>query len=418
MLLSSCSRLPLLAAVLVAGIAVATSCGFAQSTPDIAKQANEAKQAEKSAQSVDSADQPDEVELPPAPAQADANILTRTPDSEVGTFKSERVGSDDEPKPAENAAPAQPAAGGTIQPSRGVGVFDRMGAQLPDLPPEKAYTGPIDESYGAFQRGNYLTAFQKALPRAQLGDAAAQTMIAELMSQGLGIRQNKKEAVFWYMKAAEGGDPTAMFKYALLLMEGRDVARDRKKADEWMHKAAEAGQPSAQFNWAQILVADNPGARGLELALPYYEKSAAQGIADAEYAVAQIYVNLPSTPKAKKEQARTWLLRAANSGYDTAQLDMGLWLVSGIGGAPDLDAGFNWMRIAAYRGNVVAQNKLAHLYINAIGTKQDPVEAAKWYVISRRAGLKDAELEDFFLGIEDFQQKAAIEAANKYHRMH
>ena len=95
---------------------------------------------------------------------------------------------------------------------------------------------------------------------------------------------------------------------------------------------------------------------------------------------------------------------------------MGIWLVNGIGGKANLEEGFKWMKVAAYRGNVVAQNKLAHLYINALGTPQDPVEAAKWYVISRRAGLKDPELEDFYLGIEDDQQKAAIDAANKFRR--
>ncbi|MGN6775354.1 tetratricopeptide repeat protein, partial [Rhizobium sp.] len=281
---------------------------------------------------------------------------------------------------------------------------------------EKPFTGKVDDAYGAFQRGYYLTAFQKALPRAQLGDPAAQTLIAELMAQGLGVKRDTKDAAFWYSKAAEGGDPTAMFKYALILMEGRDVPRDQKKADDWMKKAADAGQPSAEFNVAQMLTAENPGPKGLQMALPYYEKSAEQGIADAQYAVSQLYLNLPDLPPEKKARAREWLSRAANAGFDTAQLDMGIWLINGTGGAQDLENGFNWMRVAAYRGNVVAQNKLAHLYINAIGTKQDPVAAATWYVISRRAGLKDPELEDFYQGIEDYQQKAAIDAANKYRR--
>ena len=356
--------------------------------------------------------------LPLTALAQSADGITASPD--VGAFRSERIEPSGEPTPEifhkgdTKAADTPPAATADVKPSSGVGVFDRMGADLPPLPPEKPYTGPVDEAYGAFQRGLYLTAFQKALPRAQLGDPAAQTMIAELLAQGLGVRRDRKNAAFWYSKAAEGGDATSMFKYALLLIEGRDVARDRKAADAWMKKAADAGQPSAEFNWAQSLTADNPGAKGLELALPYYEKSAEQGIADAQYAVSQLYISLPSIPPEKKSQARTWLARAANSGFDTAQLDMGLWLISGTGGPVDLEGGFTWMKVAAYRGNVVAQNKLAHLYINAIGTTQQPIEAATWYVISRRAGLKDPELEDFYLGIEDDQQKTAIDAANKY----
>lgn len=353
-----------------------------------------------------------------ASAQSAADGVANSPN--VGSFRTDHIEPSNEPKPEPfkkggAVKPLQPNAE-EPKPSGGIGVLDRMGVGLPALPAEKPYTGVVDEAYGAFQRGFYLTAFQKALPRAQLGDPAAQTLIAELLSQGLGVRRDPKNAAFWYGKAAEGGNPTAMFKFALAQMEGRDVPRDRKSADQWMKKAADAGEPTAQFNWGQSLTADNAGVKGLEMALPYYEKSAAQGIADAQYAVSQIYISLESVPAEKKQQARLWLARAANAGFDTAQLDMGIWLVNGIGGKANLEEGFKWMKVAAYRGNVVAQNKLAHLYINALGTPQDPVEAAKWYVISRRAGLKDPELEDFYLGIEDDQQKAAIDAANKFRR--
>ena len=209
----------------------------------------------------------------------------------------------------------------------------------------------------------------------------------------------------------------AMFKYALILMEGQGVPRDKVKADDYMRKAAEAGNPSAEFNWAQLVIADHPGETGLKLALPFYEKSAEQGIADSQYAVAQIYATLKDLPVEKKQLAREWMARAARAGFDTAELDLGIWLVNGVGGPKDYVKGFEWLKLAANGGNVVAQNKLAHLYINAIGTPPNPIEAAKWYVLSRRAGLTDPQLEDFYLGIEEDQQKAAIEAANKFRRM-
>jgi TPR repeat protein len=301
-----------------------------------------------------------------------------------------------------------------LTPSSGLGVLDRMGAPLPDLPAEKAFTGKVDDAYGAFQRGFYLTAMELALPRAQNGDAAAQTLVAELFEQGLGVKRDRKQAAFWYKQSAEGGDPAGMFKYALLLMDGRQVERDRKKADEYMKKAADAGNPSAQFNYGQMLVADTPGEKGLRAAMAYYEKSAEQGIADAQYALSQLYSNLQGLPPEKTGRSREWLLRAARAGYDTAQLDLGIWLVNGVAGDRDYDAGFRWLKRAAEGGNVVAQNRLAYLYINALGTRPDPVEAAKWFVLSRRAGLNDAGLEDFYLGLTDEQQKAAISAANKF----
>lgn len=303
-----------------------------------------------------------------------------------------------------------------LVPSGGVELYRRMGAALPAPPEEKTYSGKVDEAYGAYQRGMYVEAMKLALERAQQGDAAAQTLVAEMMTKGQGIARDPKGAAFWYGQAAEGGDAAAMFQYALLLMTGRDVPGDKKKADDFMRRAAEAGNSAAQFNWGQILISDNPGEKGMQLALPFYEKSASQGVADAQYAVAQLYMALREVAPTKKAQARDWMLRAAKAGYDTAQLDMGIWYVNGVGGERDYDKGFEWLRIAAMRGNVVAQNKLAYLYINALGTRPNPVEAAKWYVLSRRAGLQDAGLEDFYLGINEDQQKQAIDAANKFRR--
>jgi uncharacterized protein len=299
------------------------------------------------------------------------------------------------------------------QPSEGLTLLERMGKGLPDLPPEKAFTGKLDDAFGAYQRGFYLSALNIALPKAQLGDAASQTLVAELLNNGLGVRRNPSDAVFWYEQAARAGDANAQYKYALMLLEGQLVKQNRKAADAMMRKAADGGNREAQFNIAQIMVAAEPGEKGLKKALPYYEKAAAQGVPDAQYALSQLYWQM-DMPREKRMEARSWLLKAALAGFDTAQYDIAVWLINGIGGERNVEEGFRWMSIAANRGHVVAQNKLAKLYINAIGTRPDPVEATKWYVISRKAGLKDMELEDFFLGIDETTQKEGIERADEF----
>ncbi len=340
----------------------------------------------------------DDTDFGPA-APAGPEVLSRPSDENAEPIRKGRVISEEQKD---------------LQPSGGVNVYQRMGADLPALPPEKKFTGKVDEAYGHYQRGEYVQALDKALARAQNGDAVAQTLVAEMMSRGFGIARDDKTAAFWYEQGAKGGDAVAMFKYALLLMEGKVVKHDKTLADDYMRRAAEAGNGEAEFNWAQILVSQTPGPAGLHAALPFYEKSAEKGIADAQYAVSQIYWNLKDIPADKKAKARDWLTRAAKAGFDTAQVDLGIWLVNGVGGERNLEEGFRWLYGAAQRGNVVAQNKVAHLYIQALGTKPDPVEAAKWYVLSRRAGLKDPGLEDFYLGIEEEQQKKAIEAANRF----
>lgn len=306
-----------------------------------------------------------------------------------------------------------PSADGGDEPSEGLTLLQRMGQSLPDLPPARPFTGKVDEAYGAFQRGLYLSALNIALPKAQLGDSAAQTLVAELMNNGLGVRRNPTDAAFWYEQAARAGDANAQYKYALMLLTGENVKQDKKAADAMMRKAADGGSREAQFNVAQILVAASPGEKGLKEALPYYEKAAIKGVPDAQYALSQLYYHL-DLPREKRMQSRDWLLKAALAGYDTAQYDLAMWLINGVAGERDFEQGFRWMKIAANRGHVVAQNKLAKLYVNAIGTAPDPIEATKWYVVSRKAGLADLELEDFFLGIDEKIQKEGIARADAF----
>lgn len=281
----------------------------------------------------------------------------------------------------------------------------------------EAKTNAVDamaKAFGAFQRGYYLTAMELALPRAQLGDPAAQTLLAELFASGLGVPRSMDDAAFWYKQAAEGGDAAAQFKYGVMLLEGRHVEADREKAELFMKKAADAGNAFAQFNHAQILVSAKPGPSGILEALPYFEQAAEGGVPDAQYALAQIYNNTAGISDQKRARARELMEKAARGGFDTAQLDYAIWLIDGIGGDKDYENGFRWMEVAASRGNVVAQNRMAVLHINAIGTLGDPVQAGKWYILSRRAGYDDRSLDDFYQGLTDDEQKQAIEAANAF----
>lgn len=292
-------------------------------------------------------------------------------------------------------------------------------AEPPPLPsadainPERFGTRPDDAAYGAFQRGLYKTAYNLALARARNGDAAAQTLVAEILSRGLGVPLNPAEAAKWYGLAAEQGVAEAQFQYALMLLDGRFVQKDEKEAHALMQAAAEAGNRLAQFNFAQLLVKEEPGDAGLAKAVPYYERAAATGLADAQYAMSQIYANGVGGKKRDDAEARRFLLQAARQNFDTAQLDLGQWLVDGRGGPRDLEDGFKWMKVAAEGGNVAAQNRLAKFYWGGIGTDQDLVLAGAWYIVARRAGLIDDQMEDFMRGLTDEQARQALQKANR-----
>ena len=90
-----------------------------------------------------------------------AGLLLPAPLAAETAKKGPMVRAAPEPEPE----PEPEAKAEEIAPSTGVNVLDRMGVELPELPAEKPFDGQVDEAYGAFQRGYYLTAMELALPR-------------------------------------------------------------------------------------------------------------------------------------------------------------------------------------------------------------------------------------------------------------
>src|SRR5690606_37113597 len=80
---------------------------------------------------------------------------------------------------AETATPTTVDGGRVVPPE--------PSAPEPEVDPQR-FASPPDDAFGAYQRGLYITALNLALPRADGGDAAAQTLVAEIYSRGLGVR--------------------------------------------------------------------------------------------------------------------------------------------------------------------------------------------------------------------------------------
>ncbi len=269
---------------------------------------------------------------------------------------------------------------------------------------------PSDTAYGAFQRGYYITALNLATPLALQGDAAAQTLIGEIYSRGLGVRRDLATAIEWYEKAAEQKVPEALFQLAMLLHDGGEEFGDRARAARLIAEAADAGHALAQFNLAQTLAAEATPQK-LERAVSYYEKAAKAGLADAQYAMAEVCLQGVAGRPADRAAARRWLALAAAQNHDTAQIALGTMLVEGGGGPGEEKEGFSWLMRAARAGNPAAQNRVAKLYRAGIGVEPDRVEAAAWYLRARRAGLSDPVMEDQLDGLTDEEMAEARKRA-------
>lgn len=299
-------------------------------------------------------------------------------------------------------------------------IESRIGEAFSDTSEEENATGnsaeksDIDRAFGAYQRGLYLTAFQLALPRAEAGDAAAQTLIAELYDLGRGIAMDTKKAAEWYAVAAASGNREAKFAMSMKLLQGQDVEQDTERALTMMEEAADAGHPVAMFNFANHIIDQRPTTAGYRRALPYLEKAAEYRLADAYYLLAQIYKEGLVKGYGEPLIARKWLIKAAESGIDTAQVDLAISYSNGFDGPKDLVKAHQWFETAARTGNVIAQNRLAHMLFKGAGVEQAPEEAAVWHILASRAGRADPILDQYMRKLDEETRKKAISRANRW----
>ena len=198
----------------------------------------------------------------------------------------------------------------------------------------------VDLAYGAFQRGYYLTALRLAERRAGQGDAVAQTLIAEIYANGLGVAQDIPKAISWYAQADANGDIQATFQLAMIYQRGTGIGRNRERAAQLFEKAAAGGHLAAKYN----------------LGLLYVEG---------------IYVE-PNLMRAAE-----LIGEAAEAGLPEAQYDYAVMLLEGAGIAPNTDEALDLLAQAAEQGLAAAQVEYATLlYMGARGGTREAEEAA------------------------------------------
>ena len=72
--------------------------------------------------------------------------------------------------------------------------------------------------------------------------------------------------------------------------------------------------------------------------------------------------------------------------------------------------------MAANKGDVEAQSRVAKLYMKGLGVEKNPVEAVRWHLLARESGMKDQELEIFAAALETNQLAKAQRLALDWRR--
>jgi hypothetical protein len=101
--------------------------------------------------------------------------------------------------------------------------------------------------YVAFDRADYATSLKVWLPKAQEGDAEAQTLVGEIYEKGLGIQPDYQAAAVWYQKAADQNYARAQINLGQLYEKGQGVEKDLVKAMGWYRRASGLDAQGLQF---------------------------------------------------------------------------------------------------------------------------------------------------------------------------
>jgi hypothetical protein len=112
------------------------------------------------------------------------------------------------------------------------GQLRRLGQIMTFLTPRRPIKTSASEceirggEYVAYDRANFATALKIWLPRAQEGDAEAQTYVGEIYEKGLGLEPDLELAANWYRRAADQGHSRAQINLGYLYESGLGVERD------------------------------------------------------------------------------------------------------------------------------------------------------------------------------------------------
>ena len=251
-----------------------------------------------------------------------------------------------------------------------------------------------DRAFGLMQRGDWTAARAAAEPLAEAGDGAMAALLARIHGEGLGVARDTATAMTWLERAASSGDRTARHDLALLHLTGEGVARDEPRALGLLRGLAGEGHAAASYDLAQALLTGTRTAAERAEGERALRAAADAGLPQALYALARFLDGSAVDALGDDEavEALTHLVAAARSGLPEAQLELGVWLLTGRAGTRDGDAARVWLERAARAGLRPAAERLASLDASRRATALEGARArapglpgVRWEAPSRAA---------------------------------
>ena len=186
-----------------------------------------------------------------------------------------------------------------------------------------------------------------------------------------------REAVKWYLKAAEQGHAWSQNRLGDCYANGHGVAKDPGMAVKWYTLSAGNGDKTAQYNLANCYFNGTGVTANRAIAFELYRESAYQGVSNAQYCVAYCY-EFGQGVSTDYAQAAFWYEKAAQQGHSWAQHRLGECYFYGRGVSRDYYQAFHWLKLSADQNNKGAYYLLAECYAKGLGVGKNEQLANHW----------------------------------------
>ena len=151
------------------------------------------------------------------------------------------------------------------------------------------------------------------------GAVESQYQFAEILMSGKGIKQNMREAVKWFSKAAEKDNIQAVLALGYAYSKGNGIAKDLSKAFEFFQKAAEQKNAEAQYELGICFSSGQGTAQDSTKAISYFALAAEQGhekAKQAEEAEKEKMAKLAEEARSAEEAARNTAVTQTENSVD------------------------------------------------------------------------------------------------------
>ncbi len=246
------------------------------------------------------------------------------------------------------------------------------------------------------ERKARAVAYRKAIEKARIQEQKERHFKAEtghapsiLYLAKEAERNNIKEALYWYDKAAQLDNINGMYGIVRLSMKRKEDLILREKANFWqLAISALDNDVSAKFEMGKALVFGRGTDKNIPKGYTYIEESAAGGNTEAMLFIGDWCLD-KDNPDYSAESSVEWYQKAAEKNNLDGKIKLGMSYLNGVGVEPNHGEAVYWFETAAEKNSAEAMFRAGEAWIDH-GEHGNAI-AYIWLFLSAHFGYSEAK---------------------------